>query len=206
MIKYGDINQDKGINYKIKELLVARLIHANQTMLISALMDTMYDTHCENIEYYVAVLSSSQFEGNERKKDELTDSLNDKIARFSNALYILEEYRYENLNSSDELWMKFESKCEYLQETIDNLDYDIWCLDNAETCYLEPHEWWLVHPDFAKRLKEHNEVVMNAYNCCWWGRCEIGQYVAMDKPIGEIAYDMGVFEGQDFHEYWKGRV
>jgi len=213
MIKYEDIDQDKGINYKIKELLVKKFIYVNQTMLINDLMDTMFDVNCENIEYYVAELISGQFEGNERKKDKLTESLNNKIARFSNALHLLEDY-LDNIENKhvlslillDKIRDKIQSKCDYLQETIDNLDYDIWCLGDAETCYLEPHEWWLVHPDFAKRLKKHNEVVMNAYNCFWWGRCEMGQHVAMDKPIGDIAYDMEMFEGQDYHDLYKGRV
>jgi len=206
MIKYEEIDQNKGINYKIKELLVKRFIYVNQTMLINDLMDTEYDNQCENYEFYVAVLNNGQFEGNERERDELTTELEDKRDRFENALNILEEYREGNLSPFTKLWAKVESKCDYLQKIINNLDNDIWYLEDAETCYHNPHEWWLIHPDFAKRLIKRNEVVMNAYNCFWWGRCEMGQHVAMDKPIGDIAYDMEMFEGQDYHDLYKGRV
>ena len=48
-------------------------------------------------------------------------------------------------------------------------------------------EWWLVTPYMAELLKENGEVILAAYDCCWWGRTTSGQALYMDGVIQEIA-------------------
>lgn len=51
----------------------------------------------------------------------------------------------------------------------------------------EIFEWWLVTRWLAERLKEHGEVVIDAFDCHWWGRQSSGQAVYMDDVIQKIA-------------------
>ena len=52
-------------------------------------------------------------------------------------------------------------------------------------------EWWLVTPYMAELLKENGEVILAAYDCCWWGRQASGQALYMDWVIQKIAEQMG---------------
>lgn len=62
-------------------------------------------------------------------------------------------------------------------------DYAYPFLDSDEEIF----EWWLVTRWLAERLKEHGEVVIDAFDCHWWGRQSSGQAVYMDSVIQEIA-------------------
>ena len=48
---------------------------------------------------------------------------------------------------------------ENIWDSLQNLD------ENSEVL-----EWWLVTPYMAELLKENGEVMLAAYDCCWWGR------------------------------------
>lgn len=48
-------------------------------------------------------------------------------------------------------------------------------------------EWWLVTPYLADMLKDNGEVILDAYDCHWWGRQTSGQGLSMDWVIQEIA-------------------
>ena len=48
-------------------------------------------------------------------------------------------------------------------------------------------EWWLIDSWLAERLKRENQVIIEEYGCCWWGRLASGQAVCMDSVIQKIA-------------------
>lgn len=48
-------------------------------------------------------------------------------------------------------------------------------------------EWWLIDSWLAERLKRENQVIIEEYGCCWWGRLSSGQAVYMDSVIQKIA-------------------
>ena len=48
-------------------------------------------------------------------------------------------------------------------------------------------EWWLIDSWLAERLKRENQVIIEEYGCCWWGRLASGQAVYMDSVIQKIA-------------------
>ena len=47
--------------------------------------------------------------------------------------------------------------------------------------------WWLIDSWLAERLKRENQVIIEEYGCCWWGRLASGQAVCMDSVIQKIA-------------------
>lgn len=63
---------------------------------------------------------------------------------------------------------------EFLVDNIHNFD------DN------EVLEWWLVTDWLAEQLKEQNEVIIDDYDCYWWGRTCSGQAIYMDAVMTEI--------------------
>ena len=69
---------------------------------------------------------------------------------------------------------------ESLMDSLQNFD------DSSEVL-----EWWLVTPYMADMLKENGEVILAAYDCCWWGRQTSGQALYMDWVIQRIAEQMG---------------
>ena len=69
---------------------------------------------------------------------------------------------------------------ESLLGSLQNLD------ENSEVL-----EWWLVTPYMAELLKENGEVILAAYDCCWWGGQTSGQALYMDWVIQRIAEQMG---------------
>lgn len=60
------------------------------------------------------------------------------------------------------------------------MDY---CVDGLN----EILEWWLVSDWLAERLKAEGEVVLEEYNCHWWGRQSSGQAIYMDWVIEKIS-------------------
>ena len=48
-------------------------------------------------------------------------------------------------------------------------------------------EWWLIDDWLAERLKRENQVIIEEYGCCWWGRLASGQAICMDSVIQKIA-------------------
>ena len=48
-------------------------------------------------------------------------------------------------------------------------------------------EWWLIDSWLAERLKRENQVIIEEYGCCWWGRVASGQSICMDSVIRKIA-------------------
>ena len=53
--------------------------------------------------------------------------------------------------------------------------------------YDEVFEWWLVTPYIAELLKGNGEVILDDYDCYWWGRTTAGQALWMDYVIQKIA-------------------
>lgn len=51
----------------------------------------------------------------------------------------------------------------------------------------EVMEWWLIDSWLAERLKREGEVIIEQYDCCWWGRLSSGQAIYMDDVIRKIA-------------------
>lgn len=51
----------------------------------------------------------------------------------------------------------------------------------------EVMEWWLVDSWLAERLKREGEVIIEQYDCCWWGRLSSEQAIYMDDVIRKIA-------------------
>lgn len=47
-------------------------------------------------------------------------------------------------------------------------------------------EWWLVTWWLAERLREQGEVVIQEYDCYWWGRQTSGQAIVHDHVIKTI--------------------
>lgn len=48
-------------------------------------------------------------------------------------------------------------------------------------------EWWLIDDWLAEQLKQENQVIIEEYDCCWWGRLSSGQAIYMDDVIQKIA-------------------
>ena len=63
--------------------------------------------------------------------------------------------------------------------------YDVWTETEEEVL-----EWWLVTELFADMLDQHNEVVVKAWDCHWWGRTCSGQAVYADGVMRDIWYEM----------------
>lgn len=47
-------------------------------------------------------------------------------------------------------------------------------------------QWWLVTPNFARRLHLKGEAMVEALGCHWWGRTTAGQLLVDDAVIIEI--------------------
>ncbi len=47
-------------------------------------------------------------------------------------------------------------------------------------------QWWLVTPNFARRLRLKDEAIVEALGCSWWGRATAGQLLVDDEVIREI--------------------
>lgn len=48
-------------------------------------------------------------------------------------------------------------------------------------------EWWLVSSWLTEKLKAEGEVLLEEYNCHWWGRQSSGQAIYMDWIIEKIS-------------------
>lgn len=51
----------------------------------------------------------------------------------------------------------------------------------------EVFEWWLVSSYLARKLREQDEIVIEALGCHWWGRRSSGQAICLDDVIRKIA-------------------
>lgn len=49
-------------------------------------------------------------------------------------------------------------------------------------------EWWLVTPYLARKLKGQGEIILEAYDCHWWGRLTSGQAIYFDSVIQSICH------------------
>ena len=47
-------------------------------------------------------------------------------------------------------------------------------------------EWWLVTPYLARKLKGQGEIILEAYDCHWWGRLTSGQAIYLASAIQSI--------------------
>ena len=66
-------------------------------------------------------------------------------------------------------------------------DIDFWeIMRNGQQATPEVFEWWLVTESFANILADEGEVIVNKYNCHWWGRTTTGQAIYMDGVIEDI--------------------
>ena len=59
--------------------------------------------------------------------------------------------------------------------------------DNAQPA--EVYEWYLVTDTAANWLRNQGEVILEAYNCTWWGRQATGQSIQLDPTFYDIYQD-----------------
>lgn len=50
-------------------------------------------------------------------------------------------------------------------------------------------EWWAISSEFANKLREHGECILDNDYGIWWGRTCSGQSVTLDSVIQSIAVD-----------------
>lgn len=60
----------------------------------------------------------------------------------------------------------------------------------------DPYEYWIVSPWFGDQLLLFGEMVLKRDSGAVWGRCTTGQAIALDYVVDQIAYRMGILDGQ----------
>ena len=73
--------------------------------------------------------------------------------------------------------------------TIKELETDLASYEFAPCREKQINEWWLVSFSYSEKLIAHGETVLRAYDCCWWGRTAIKQFVPLDTVLRNIAIE-----------------
>ena len=76
--------------------------------------------------------------------------------------------------------------------------------DYLESDTPEIYEWYTVSDWLGRKLSQYGEVIIGAWGKSYWGRQCTGQSIICDNVIEQIAYDLGILEGQAHS--WEGRI
>lgn len=80
--------------------------------------------------------------------------------------------------------------CDFCEEEINSNDV----VNNPQEIF----EWWIVTDFLYRKLKAHDEPVLEWGNNYYWGRTCTGQSIMLDYVIGRICEDMEILEGQKY--------
>lgn len=99
---------------------------------------------------------------------------------------------YETLQEARECCQHEDAKrCPHCGKVYGEYDYEE--LDHTQP---EIYEWYAVSDWLGDKLGQHGEVVISTWGKSYWGRQSSGQRIILDSVIQQIAYDMGILEGQ----------
>jgi len=74
-----------------------------------------------------------------------------------------------------------------LEDLIKSGQIEFWeIMSNGQQGTPEVFQWWLVTETLAHLLADEGEIIVNKYDCHWWGRTTFGQALYMDWVIEEV--------------------
>jgi len=161
------------INQEIKRKFIDSNVLACQTSLINELLSQEMVNFDPPAMYYCSSLNYGTFEGNYAELQAKIEELNESMSEL------------EGLMNNDR-----DPGPEELSRLMAEVQSDLDDLDQCEPTYGEPMEWWLVNSWLADKLEHEDEIIINEYNCHWWGRQTSGQAIYMDGVISRICQDL----------------
>lgn len=166
-------------NHRILQNFTQKHFLLNQTKLVERLENAFSD--------------EINKENNQINHSEEIEKLEGIIELFESKVEDLEERRKDQ---------KLSKAFKKLKDFIIKKEEEKEALESENGDFKDVFEWWLVSDFLMDKLKEKNQIYITFEDDIWYGRQQTGQVMYSDSIIKEIAYELGIFYGQErYGEY-----
>ena len=175
-------------NQKTKGEFVGREVYANVNQMVEYIIQKSFDDNdapisYEDIDYYRFTHDGSFSRFEEIKSDKKYEAVSEL-----EQLVDLIKGGEGTVEITDTDGFDYLIPGQYTTEQIEDIEDEIYDVENLDCEYVEVYEWWIVSGWLADKLEEKGEVVISGENI--WGRRTTGQAILLDFVISDICNDM----------------